>query len=113
MLRRTEAARGVHPRPDLRGAWPRRALRQHQVRVEDTVRPAGHREDADIREDPRAGLEDVDDGEKTTLLYLRAVECLRTGQEARANMRFGRLICLPISEYLRKRVKLVAPTGSR
>ena len=44
---------------------------------------------------------------KATLLYLRAVECLRTGQEVRANMLFRRLMRLPISEYLRRRVQLV------
>ena len=50
---------------------------------------------------------------KATLLYLRAVECLRTGQEARANMLIRRLMRLPISEYLRRRVKLTAQTESR
>ena len=76
-------------------------------------RNAPHDEVEDVLREAERLAKDVGDGEKTTLLYLRAVECLRMGQEARANMLFGRLKRLPISERLRQRVKLVAPTGSR
>ena len=74
---------------------------------------APHDEVEGVLQEAEKLAKDVEDGKKTTLLYLRAVECLRMGQECRANMLFSRLMRLPISEYLRQRMKFVFPVESR